>query len=1007
MPSPPLPLHCIVLFWNSLCPFHHGISNDHYLFLCSRSVREAPFYNNRGSDHQFYSNPEDIRKHVRPQSWYGAQTTERKSKERPQSIHEISLDRSKQNSSFNHGHDYGSAPYEGHSSRSGLKSARFRDRRNRQFESSRSLSSSYSSQVGSSADEGERDHHGVYSAYDMTERSPYGSLVLRRYSQSSLSSSSASWQQSTNSLSHHAVRGQWGSGSLGSNSPEKFHGHRDHQRQTTHKAVFLKNSPKISEHVSPTNATFISAVPADHFSGHRIRVNAQPHRSHNPRVYAQATPYSSSQHITTSVPARSYSHGVTHSSDSVTQVFPNVTQVSVTHEQEDKQLSPSVKDLAKRFSGEFFSESFEELQYQMDERDRRKVKAQTWPKFAYVHSPKDRVLRVEKEHSFDEAPPKPPYPQSIEEDMAVIETNVESKISSNEADGLLKPSDKSYIVTAHEQWSSIDGALNADMLASHRLSLQELIKIHENEIAKQAKSAMATAHAQIYLKRPPNECKARNAQSPPMSPRENSWDRKWDGAPPQFGVVNRDNRKPVVAQYEVTDLKPVDRAPIKVIEVTEKGSTTSVNSEMRERLPVKAKRHRTIGVVGFRQQIDRVSEEKAENKPKRHTAIGIVSVKAVATPERQLVKEETVIVSHVGYGLNMVSEKGLDGLDSGQRDNAELVNQDSRQSAGNLRTKQHKEYDFHAERAKRTEMQDEDALDEVFQRDEDTIQVVRSQGVVQVRPDSDHNRERKTARSDEIAKGDGLTRIAVASPDKPSQPVEPFSTKPSNLHFHKSDARTWNVAVSSQAYNYPKPYTISKAVPVAQVSPVSPALEQTSRATLSRDNLAEPSPLSRSQSAREMYETRLALWNLYPPDTSPEIHSTETSGNTTSQEKIIVETEPIRLGSEKVLHAPKQTSIRENEPRGIVRQDMEEYYLNLIEKLKNENKDLISKHEAEKRELRQKYEEQRKVANAYQKLEDRYRRRVHELQEALSGCTCQSPFVNQTHVNVSQSLSNR
>jgi len=666
-----------------------------------------------------------------------------------------------------------------------------------------------------------------------------------------------------------------------------------------------------------------------------------------------------------------------------------------------------VKDLAKRFSGEFFSESFEELQYQMDERDRRKVKAQTWPKFAYVHSPKDRVLRVEKEHSFDEAPPKPPYPQSIEEDMAVIETNVESKISSNEADGLLKPSDKSYIVTAHEQWSSIDGALNADMLASHRLSLQELIKIHENEIAKQAKSAMATAHAQIYLKRPPNECKARNAQSPPMSPRENSWDRKWDGAPPQFGVVNRDNRKPVVAQYEVTDLKPVDRAPIKVIEVTEKGSTTSVNSEMRERLPVKAKRHRTIGVVGFRQQIDRVSEEKAENKPKRHTAIGIVSVKAVATPERQLVKEETVIVSHAGYGLNMASEKGLDGLDSGQRDNAELVNQDSRQSAGNLRTKQHKEYDFHAERAKRTEMQDEDALDEVFQRDEDTIQVVRSQGVVQVRPDSDHNRERKTARSDEIAKGDGLTRIAVASPDKPSQPVEPFSTKPSNLHFHKSDARTWNVAVSSQAYNYPKPYTISKAVPVAQVSPVSPALEQTSRATLSRDNLAEPSPLSRSQSAREMYETRLALWNLYPPDTSLEIHSTETSGNTTSQEKIIVETEPIRLGSEKVLHAPKQTSIRENEPRGIVRQDMEEYYLNLIEKLKNENKDLISKHEAEKRELRQKYEEQRKVANAYQKLEDRYRRRVHELQEALSGCTCQSPFVNQTHVNVSQSLSNR
>lgn len=983
-------------------------------------MREAPFYSNRGNDHQFYqkSGPEDTRKHVRPQSWYGAQTTERKSKERPQSIHEISLDRSKQNSSFNPGRDYRNAPYEAHSSKSAaFKSARLRDRRNRQFESSRSLSSSYSSQVGSSADEGEGDHHGVYSAYDMTERSPYGSLVLRRYSQSSLSSSSASWQQSTNSLSHHAVRGQWGSGSLGSSSPDKFHGHRDHQRQTTHKAVFLKKSPKISEHVSPTNATFISAVPADHFSGQRIRVNAQPHRSHNPRVYAQATPYSSSQQVTTSVPTRSYNHSVTHSSDSVTQVFPNVTQVSATHEQEDKQLSPSVKDLAKRFSGEFFTESFEELQYQMDDRDRRKVKAQTWPKFAHVHSPKDRVVRVEKDQSFDEAPPKPPYPQSIVEDMAVIETNMESRITRNESDGLLRTSDKSYIVTAHEQWSTIDGSLNADILASHRLSLQELIKIHENEIAKQAKSAMATTHAQIYLKRPPNDVKTRNVQSPQTSPREMSWDGKWVSAPQtnqkQFGVVNRlgDNRKPVVAQYEVTDLKPVDRAPIKVIEVTEKGSTTSVNSEMRERLPVKAKRHRTIGVVGFRQQIDRVSEEKAENKPKRHTAIGIVSVKAVATPERQLVKEETVVVSHTGYGLNMAAEKGLDNLDSGQRDNAELVNQDSRQPAANLRIKKYKEYDFHPDRVKQTEIQGENALDEVFQRDDTTMQVVRSQGVVQVRSDSDHNRERKTARSDEIAKGEGLTRVAVASPDKPSQSVEPVSTQPSNLHFHKLDGRTWSIPVSGQAYNYPKPYTISKAVPVAQVSPVSPALEQTSRATLSKDNFAEPSPLSRSQSAREMYETRLALWNLYPPDTSPEIHSTETSGNTASQEKIIAETEPIRLGSEKVLHAPEQTTIREidtkNEQRGVAWQDMEEYYLNLIEKLKNENKDLISKHEAEKRELRQKYEEQRKVANAYQKLEDRYRRRVHELQEALSGCTCQSPFVNQNHVNVSQSLSNR
>ena len=995
------------------------------VFLYNRSVREAPFYNSRDEHHQFYqkSDPKDIRKHVRPQSWYGAQTTERKFKERPQSIHEISLDRGNENSSFDPGRDYHRSPYGTHLSKSEYKNARLRDRRNRQFESSRSLSSSYSSQVGSSADEGEGDHHGVYSAYDMTERSPYGSLVLRRYSQSSLSSSSASWQQSTNSLSHHAVRGvkgHLGSGSVGSSSLDKFHGPKDHQRQTTHKAVFLKKSPKITEHVSTTNATIVSAVPADQFSGgHRIRVNAQPHRSHNPRVYAQATPYSSGHHVTTSIPTRSYNHNVTNSSDGVTQLFPTVTQVSPTHDQEDKQISPSVKDLAKRFSGEFFSESFEELQYyQMDDRDRRKVKAQTWPKFAYVHSPKERIVRAEHDQRFDEAPPKPPYPQSIVEDMAVIETNVESRISRSESDGPLRGTDNSYIVTAHEQWSSNDGPLSADMLASHRLSLQELIKIHENEIAKQAQSAKATAHAHIYLKRPPSDIKTRSVQSPPRSPREVSWDGKWGGAPhhnnKQFGAVNRsgDNRKPVVAQYEVTDLKPVDRAPMKVIEVTEKGSTTSVNSESRERQPVKAKRHRTIGVVGFRQQIDRISEGKAENKPKRHTAIGIVSVKAVATPERQLVKEETVVVSHAGYGLNMATEKGLDSLDSVQRDTVELVNQDSRQPATNLRIIKRKEYDFHPDRVKRTEMQEDVALDEVFERNETTMQFVRSEGVIQVRSESDHTRERKTARSDELAKGEGLTRIAVASPDKPSQPVEPVSTQPSNLHFHKPDGRTWSVPVTGRAYNYPKPYTISKAVPVAQVSPVSPAPEQASRATLSKDNLAEPSPLSRSQSAREMYETRLALWNLYPPDTSPEMHSTETSGNTPLQEKIIAESEPIRLGSGKALHAPEQTMIHEvdtkNEPRGVAwHQDMEEYYLNIIEKLKSDNKELISKHEAEKRELRQKYEEQRKVANAYQKLEDRYRRRVHELQEALSGCTCQSPFVNQNHVNVSQSLSVR
>ena len=988
------------------------------VFWLSRSLRKVPpFYDHRqDGSQQFYrkSDTGDMRKHGRPQSWYGAESPERKFKERPQSIHEISLDRNNQKNNCIPGRDYHSFSNDTRSSKSGYKSTGFRDRRSRHFELSRSLSSSFSSQVGSSADEGERDRHGVDSAYDMTERSPYGSLVLRRFSQSSLSSSSASWQQSTNSLSHHAVRGHGGSGSQGTSSPDKFHRHRDHQRQTVHKEVYLKQSPKISEHISTTNATFISAAPVTQYSGHAIRVNAQPHRSHNSHVFVQATPYSSGHHVTTSVPSRLYNHNVTDSANNVSQVYPSVTQVSSTPTQSPRnswtrddedttgQLSPSVKDLAKRFSGEFSTESFEEL-HEMNDRERRRVKAQTWPKFAYVHSPKDRITHGEQDHGHEVAPPKPPYPQSLVEDMAVVETTTESRISRNEADGPLRAPDKSYTLTAHGQWSYINGSVSADMLATHRLSLQELIKLHENEIAKHAKSAKATAHAQIYLKRPVNE-KARNAQSPQTSPRELSRDGNWAGSSPtahkQFSVVNRVvDGKQAVSQYE-----PVERTPIKVIEVTDKGSTPSVNSEIRERSPIKGKRHRTIGVVGFRQQIDRVTEEKAENKPKRHTAIGIVSVKAVDTLERQLVKEETCVVSHAGYGVNKIPEKGLESLDSEQRNNNVVLNQDSRQPPTSTRVKKRKEFD----RTGRTDLEDEDIHDEVFERNETSIQFVRSEGVVQTRSESEHNRERKTARSDELTKGEGLTRITVASSEKPGQPVEPISTQSTSL---RNDGRTWNVPVSGRAHNYPKPYAMSKAVPVAQVSPVSPALELSSRANLTKDNFTEPLPLSKSQSAREMYETRLALWNLYPPDTSPAIHSSETSGNTPLDEKIGVETERNNLGSMKALDAPEDRMIHENEtknePRGFARPNLEEYYSKFIEKLKNENKELIAKYEMEKRELRQKYEEQRKVANAYQKLEDRYRRRVHELQEALAGCTCQSPFVNQNHVKAPQSVTTR
>lgn len=936
-------------------------------------VRPALFYDSREGSPEFQRKSEsnNSKKQMRPQSWYGSQVTERKHKERPQSIHEITMDPDKEKNSFNH-------------------EIAFSDRRrHRHFESSRSLSSSYSSQVGSSADEGE-DHHGVYSAYDMTGRSPYGSLVLRRLSQSSLSSSSASWQQSSTSLTHQTVKGQWRPGAVVPSSPDKIHGN------TEHKAVF-RNSPKIFEDSSTAKITLISE--ANQTS--RIRVQAQPHPSRN-HVYVQATPYSSSHNPTSTTSNRTHNLSIT---NSTTQIFQNVTQTQVssthaesnrnqrTHEQYTEQTSPSVKDLAKRFSGEnqdFFGETFDES-YELSPRDRRIVKAQTWPKLAYVHGSTDQ--REEEGDESDCAPPKPPYPQTIVEDLAVVERKVETRVTRSEADVHLRSSDIKYKLDAQEQWNAVDGNPDPNVPASHRLSLQELIKIHENEIAKHAKSAKATAHAQIYLKRPASEGKGRNPQSPQTSPCDVQEDPERVELSltghKQFGIMNRtvDTCGTIAAQF-IDLAKSVERAPIKVVDVTKNNNSTS---GPREKVPVKSKRHRTIGVVGFRQQIDRVSEGNVEQKPKRHTAIGIVNTEA--TPARQVVKEETVVVSRACYSL---AAGDGDDMRSEKRETVDMLNH-------------RRQYDLHAEVVTRKAHQGDDVSDDVFERNGTSPIFVRSEGILQSRPEIDQDRERPSKRSDELSTSDALSTIALASSDQLVKSVEPLSIQASNATFHKQASRSRSAPVSSRTYNYPKPHAIAKAVPVAQVSPVSPAIDESSVSNLSKEKFTDNSPLSRSQSAREMYETRLALWNLYPPDPSPEMH---TSDNPGEQKHIdIDEPKRNRLVSRNDSEVFEPTMLHEVdtkiEPRALNRQNTEEYHIKYIEKLKNENKELIAKYEAEKRELKRKYEEQRKVANAYQKLEDRYRRRVHELQEALASCTCQSPFVKQNHVNMSHSLINR
>ena len=72
----------------------------------------------------------------------------------------------------------------------------------------------------------------------------------------------------------------------------------------------------------------------------------------------------------------------------------------------------------------------------------------------------------------------------------------------------------------------------------------------------------------------------------------------------------------------------------------------------------------------------------------------------------------------------------------------------------------------------------------------------------------------------------------------------------------------------------------------------------------------------------------------------------------------------------------------------VVPLDLNKNELDETEHLINEKKELENKFEKEKKIMHRKLEEQKKVANAYQKLEDRYRRKVYELQKALHMCTC-------------------
>lgn len=164
-------------------------------------------------------------------------------------------------------------------------------------------------------------------------------------------------------------------------------------------------------------------------------------------------------------------------------------------------------------------------------------------------------------------------------------------------------------------------------------------------------------------------------------------------------------------------------------------------------------------------------------------------------------------------------------------------------------------------------------------------------------------------------------------------------------------------------------HALSTSLPAIHVSS---AIEQNDVETLFGKNSKEKDHvLGKTRTTREMYEERLARINLVPLDLS-ERHLTN---------------QVTSLGSSLESFAwDKSCNVHNLNKRDHV--DKLKSYMKQIKVLTEQKEELEKKFERERRDWKKKYEEQQKVANAYQKLEDRYRRQVQELQEALRLCKC-------------------
>jgi hypothetical protein len=333
---------------------------------------------------------------------------------------------------------------------------------------SRSLSSSYSSNVGSS-DERE-DSHGIYSAYDVAGRSPFESMLNRRYSQSSLSSSNASWQHSGSSFNYNVrdippLLDPPIEKTQESFLMERSVGQNEYDTHFREEFRLIKETPfKTPPPVAPKPSKYSSSYT---IQLHSVASGTQKETGfhdfiteNNESSFLQSHPHKYQQQTQITEFSKHFSN-------------PALISKSVEGNKADGKL-PSVREIARRFTPTSVRHISSEIHTKTNPDETRRVKAESWPKVVSIMHQESSPSNDMK----DIPPARPPYPDEI------------------------SYGNRGVVMRTKEETHK-----TPEELASHRLSLQELIKLHEEQIAIQAKSAK-TILAHAYVKRSPSDASA-------------------------------------------------------------------------------------------------------------------------------------------------------------------------------------------------------------------------------------------------------------------------------------------------------------------------------------------------------------------------------------------------------------------------------------------------------------------------------------------------------------------